>query len=191
MLATTGAALQVLGLIVAISGVAKTYETVLDRRLLPDLWRNLRRSCTAKLASCWRWIRTKLLKRPPPQRTGTASGSVSVIGTATGMITARLGPAPGADATPQEQIAYLLRSVDQLQSELDRTREQAATELARTRAELSTQNVQISDRLNSAVGEIRQLHSGLVGHDGAGLRTTVIGLAITLVGVVLSAIPAL
>lgn len=172
--ASLGMVLELLGLVLATRGIALVYSKTFQRSVCADLWSDITR-----------WFReTVLRKRPPPTTVhGSMAGSFAFAGSAFAQV--RPG-APPTEASPEEQIDYLMRAVDALSDEGTRTREHAQAKAQEAEQRVGKRIDRLSERLDETGRELGTVHTALFGVNGSGLRETVSGLTITAVGVLLS-----
>jgi hypothetical protein len=179
--AVVGVFLELIGLCLALKGVADTYgEIFLERNLFKDL-----------RADVGRWWQTMVLRRPINQHVivrGAASGSMTFSGEAVGV--ARY-TRPGGDASIDDVLDYIDASVQSLRRHDEANRTFTKDQVKRLEQRMGERVDAVAGRLSSVDRELRQVRTAVVGPDGAGLRTAVLGLGITMVGVVVSSIAGL
>ena len=168
-----GLTLEAVGLGLAIWGLFMTYREAVGRRLDVDLRSRIMQS-----------VRRMLPGRPSSQVV-TGAGTATLTVTAEGVGIA-LPARPGESATVEERLAYLTSSVDSLRQETAAVEERATSLVAAYETRANSRMDQMTARQESTDERVLTLEAAFVGRNGSGLQWAAVGLAFTLVGVLLS-----
>ena len=170
-IAAFGVLLQVLGLAVATCGVAATYQEAVDRRLWPDV-----------RSGFISWVRHLLGRDRAVGQTVHVGGvaNISVVGNA--RLSSRR-PEPEDDSPLEEQVAYLLSAVVDIDRTVEADRKAITSQVQAVEERLGTRVDHVSAQVADAHQQLRSVRSALFGADGAGLRRAAVGLVITMIGV--------
>lgn len=177
--ALAGIILQVIGVAMAVRGLAATYtEAVGYQSLWRDLWEVDRPR--------W-WGRIAFWQKPEPQTIEV--GPVDTMGAtgSLGLFLTGRPPQPPTDATLEQQVDYLTKLIDAVADELVETRQTAKAEHRELQQYVSERIVEIREEVGPVQSEVRTVRKAAFGHDGGGLRRAVLGLCITGVGIALTA----
>lgn len=169
-----GIVLQVIGLSGAIWGISDTYKEALNRILRDDLW-----------ADGSRFVQRRVLRRSPPSQVVTAAAAVIASSAVSASGRVQLAR-PSADAGTREQVAYLMRVVEVLSVESKAVMEEAERSRRELDERVERRLKELSGRLDQTDQRLRSVGKEVLGADGRGLRRATLGLAITLVGVLLT-----
>lgn len=165
-----GTLLQIIGLLLAMSGLAQTYREVMQRSVLRDMTSDFQR-----------WWRRVVLGRPGQ---GVGVG-VSAFGGArsSGYATSTPFRKPPPGAATEAKVDYLMKMVDALANEDRSIRTALDAGLRAADEDQQRRLAEVEERLG---GELSKMRTAFVGRDGAGLRQAAAGLGVTLVGVTLT-----
>lgn len=168
-----GVVLQVVGLVIAILGVAKTYRETEGSSLAGGI-----------VLSAQKWFERVVLRKKEDKPAVELAPDNLVI---TSSVEAKLRTeAPSDDAPQQEWIAYLNRRTEQLDRQVEEARKHAEAVAASAEKRVKQQLSRLEDRVQKVDSVARAAHHASIGPDGAGLRETAVGLAITAFGVALT-----
>lgn len=164
-----GLALQVIGLVLAVYGIAATKYDLFPGRPLPD-------------RRVWWWAKRTVLRRPGTTHTIEVGGSVG-IGGALSALVQTLPARPDASASAGEWAVYLEKRIDNLAELRDRDQDEwkqrtnrLSERLDSERSERVTEDAQLAQRIGTAIG----------GEGGRGLDVAWLGLVITLFGTLIA-----
>ncbi len=175
-LAFTGILLQVAGLAVAVRGVSLTYKQAVPGG---RLWRDTG-------VAFRRWLRVKIFRRS--RDAVVHAGAATVVGAFGGSVYGRVRPPLPADgAATDEQITYLRGMVEILSKEITEARAFTREVVQETEERIGARLDDVSTRVNRTAEDVASMWNALWGRDGRGLRDAAVGLAVTAVGVGLTA----
>lgn len=97
-------------------------------------------------------------------------------------------PQPHPEATVEEQLQHIHRWISEVEKELHQSREVAGKDLREVNDRLDERIDAVQSEVASAKRDVQAVRDTAFGREGRGLREAALGLAITLVGVLLSAI---
>jgi ElaB/YqjD/DUF883 family membrane-anchored ribosome-binding protein len=173
-IAFVGIILEVVGLGIAVTGLADTHREATDR----SLWKDLRADGRQRLR--------RVLRRPgSAQVIHGSAASIGIALTSDAYGTVRR-PAPAADATIEERVDHLDAVVADALDEIVAVRTHATSQLAEARQHIERQIREVDDRARQTDREVRDFQQAMIGTKGSGLRLAAFGLMVTGAGVLLS-----
>lgn len=167
--AVVGIGLQVVGILIAILGIRSQFRAFFEERMIDHRVRRLR---------AWLSRSENASVRPEPMRSRTRGFKPKLP---------RWPSDPNSSVPVQEQLDNLSEWVEALQQAVQDGRADTRARVGALRATVRDGLRDQSKRLGRVNREIAEIRTGITGTDGSGLRTAVLGLFLTAVGVAMTA----